>query len=576
MRDRIYSTIVSILFLFILCGIFYLQILRWPLYHNLSQKNHIRLIPFHGLRGTIYDRNGLPIVENRLSFDVMIIPQEVEEADRTYGRLSKVLGIPQGKIESMVRKGYYALFAPITIASDINKDTAFTLEEMKQELPGVLVQSRALRWYVYGERTSHVIGYLSLINSEELERLRDCGYSMSDLVGRSGVERLYDGYLRGKDGGMQVEVDASGRLVKVLGNKNPTKGRDITLTLDAKLQAYVADCLAGYRGAVVVMDPNNGDVLAFASSPMFDSNIFTDPNENDIAVGLVRAGSRPLLNRAINGQYPPGSTFKLVVAAAALETKKITPHTTFVCTGKYMVGNAEFNCWKEGGHGPQDLDQAIAHSCNIYFYNTGRRLGPDIIAEYAQKFGLGKPTGIDLVGESSGLVPSPAWKRSKKNESWYEGETVNFAIGQGYLLVTPLQMLEVVSVFANEGGLPRPHLIKKIGDSEVSVPNPKPVNVSKKTLDMIRSAMRRVVDSDEGTGQRARVEGVAVAAKTGTAQNPQGEPHAWFVGYVPADKPKVSLVILIEHGGAGGYIAADISKKVIEFIRDNTEIFPSP
>lgn len=573
MRDRIYSTIVSVLFLLILCGIFYLQILRWPLYHNLSQKNHIRLIPFPGLRGTIYDRNGLPIVENRLSFDVMIIPQEARDADRTYGRLSKVLSIPQGKIESMVRKGYYAPFAPITIASDINKDTAFTLEEMKQELPGVLVQSRALRWYVYGERTSHVIGYLSLINSEELERLRDYGYSMSDLVGRSGVERLYDGYLRGKDGGMQVEVDATGRLVKVLGNKNPTKGRDITLTVDAKLQAYVADCLVGYKGAAIVVDPNNGDILAFVSSPMFDSNIFTDPNDNDVAADLVRAGARPLLNRAINGQYPPGSTFKLIVATAALETKKITPHTTFVCDGKFELGNTEFDCWKEEGHGPQDLEQGIVHSCNVYFYNTGRKLGPDIIAEYAQRFGLGKPAGIDLVGESSGLVPSPAWKRSKRNANWYEGETVNYAIGQGYLLVTPLQMTEVVSVFASGGSAPRFHLIKKIGNSEVSVPKPKPVNVSKKTLDIIKSAMRQVVDSDTGTGQRARVEGVSVAAKTGTAQNPQGEPHAWFVGYAPADKPKIALVVLIEHGGHGGYVAADISKKVIEFIRDNTEIF---
>ncbi len=501
MRARIYSTIVSVLFLLMLFGIFYLQILRWPLYHNLSRKNHIRLIPFQGLRGTIYDRNGLAIVENRLSFDVVIIPQEVESADKTYGRLARFLGIPQGRIESIVKKGYLAPFAPIVIASDVNKDTAFTLEEMKQELPGVLVQSKALRWYVYGERTAHLIGYLSLINSEELERLRDYGYSMSDLVGRSGVERLYDGYLRGKDGGMQVEVDATGRLVKVLGNKNPTKGRDITLTVDAKLQAYVADCIMGYRGAVVVMDPNNGDIFALASSPMFDSNIFVDPNKNDIAVDLVRAGSRPLLNRAINGQYPPGSTFKLIVAAAALETKKITPHTTFVCDGKFELGNAEFDCWKEGGHGPQDLDQAIVHSCNVYFYNVGRKVGPDVIAEYAQRFGLGKITDIDLVGESAGLVPSPAWKRAKKNEKWFEGETVNFAIWQGYLLVTPLQMVEAVSVFANEGSLPRPHLIKKIGESEVSVPKPRAINVSKKNLDIIKSAMRQVVDSDEGTAR---------------------------------------------------------------------------
>jgi len=572
MRAKIYSTIVSVLFLLILFGIFYLQILRWPLYHGLSEKNHIRLIPFEGLRGAIYDRNGLAIVENRLSFDVVIIPQEVENTDKTYGSLAAALGISQGRIESIVKKNYFAPFAPIVIAGDVNKDTAFTLEEMKQELPGVLVQSQALRWYVYGERTSHLIGYLSLINREELERLRDYGYSMSDFVGRSGVERIYDGYLRGKAGGMQVEVDATGRLVQVLGNKNSTKGRDITLTVDAKLQAYVADCLAGYKGAAIVANPNNGDILALASSPMFDSNIFTDPNNNDVAAGLIRSASRPLVNRAINGQYPPGSTFKLIVAASALETKKITPHTTFVCDGKFELGNTEFDCWKEDGHGPQDLEQAITHSCNVYFYNTGRKLGADIIAEYAQRFGLGKPTGIDLIGESGGLVPSPAWKKTKRKENWFEGETVNYAIGQGHLLVTPLQMAEAVSVFASGGNAPRFHLIKKIGNSEVSAPKPKPANVSKKTLDIIRAAMRQVVDSDEGTGQRARVEGVSVAAKTGTAQNPQGEPHAWFVGYAPAVKPKITLVVLIENGGHGGYVAADIAKKVIEFIRDNTDL----
>lgn len=572
MRARIYSAIVTLLFLFIFAGIFYLQILRWPLYHGLSQRNHIRLIPLEGLRGTIYDRNGVAIVDNRLSFDVVVIPQEIGDAYKTYARLAGALGISESRIENIVRKEYQAPFAPITIAGDIDRETAFKLEEIKQELPGVLVQAKAIRWYIYGDRTSHMIGYLSLINREELERLRNYGYSSRDLVGRSGVERIYDRYLKGEDGGMQLEVDVSGRLVKVLGNKSQKKGTDITLTVDAKLQAYAADCLEGYKGAVVIMDPGNGDILAMASSPMFDSNVFIEPDKNDAAVAIVKSGSRPLLNRAIAGQYPPGSTFKLIVATAGLETKKMTEYTTFVCDGKFRIGNAEFNCWKEGGHGPQDMDQAIIHSCNVYFYNAGHKIGPDIMSEYAQKFGLGRPTGIDLVGENGGLVPNPAWKRAKRNENWFEGDTINFAIGQGYLLVTPLQMAQLVSVFATEGNLPRPHIIKKIGDSDIGVPKPKPVAVSKKNLDIIKAAMRQVVDSDAGTGQRARVKGLKIAAKTGTAQSPQGEPHAWFVGYAPADKPKVSLVVLIEHGGHGGYIAADIAKKILEFTRDNTDI----
>lgn len=573
MRGKIYSIVVNILFLVILSALLYLQILRWPLYHDLAKKNHIRLIPLPGLRGTIYDRNGLAIVDNRLSFDVVIIPQEVENVDITYGRLSQALGISRSRIESIVKKDYTAPFAPITIAGDVDKDLAFRLEEKKQQLPGVLVLPRTLRWYVYGERTSHIIGYLSLINKDELERLGDYGYSMSDLVGRSGIERAYDKYLRGEDGGTQLEVDATGRLVKILGSKNQKKGTDITLTVDAKLQAYSSDCLDGVNGSVVVMDPRNGEILAMASSPSFDSNIFAERGRGEEALDYMRSGSHPMLNRAINGQYPPGSIFKIIISDAALETKAITEHSTFVCNGKYFVGRAEFDCWKEAGHGPQDLRDAITHSCNIYFYNVGRKLGPDVISEYATRFGLGKPTGIDLAGESSGLVPNPAWKKAKRRQSWYEGETVNYAIGQGDLLVTPLQMVEAVSVLATEGSAPRPHIIKKIGNTDVQVPNPRTVAVSKSAVGIIRSAMVNVVASDTGTGQRARIEGIKIAAKTGTAQTPSGEPHAWFLGFAPADSPKIAFVVMVEHGGHGGVIAADIAKKILDFAKDNTEIF---
>jgi len=573
MRGKIYSTVVNILFLVILSALLYLQILRWPLYHDLAKKNHIRLIPLPGLRGTIYDRNGLAIVDNRLSFDVVIIPQEVENADTTYDRLSQALGVSRARIESIVKKDYTAPFAPITISGDVDKDLAFRLEEKKQQLPGVLVLPRTLRWYVYGERTSHLIGYLSLINKDELEKLGDYGYSMSDLVGRSGIERAYDSYLRGEDGGTQLEVDATGRLVKILGSKNQKKGMDITLTVDAKLQAYASDCLEGVNGSVVFMDPRNGEILAMASSPSFDSNIFAERGRGEQALDYMRSGSHPMLNRAINGQYPPGSIFKIIMSDAALETKAITEHTTFVCNGKYFVGRAEFDCWKEGGHGSQDLRDAITHSCNIYFYNVGRKLGPDVISEYAARFGLGRPTGIDLAGESSGLVPNPAWKKARRGQGWYEGETVNYAIGQGDLLVTPLQMVEAVSVFATEGSAPRPHIIKKIGNTNVQVPRPRTVPVSKSAVGTIRSAMVNVVASDTGTGQRARIEGMKIAAKTGTAQTPSGEPHAWFLGFAPAEDPRIAFVVMVEHGGHGGVAAADIAKKILDFAKDNTEIF---
>lgn len=572
MRSKIYSTIIAIFFLILFFGLCYLQIIRWPLYHELSKKNHIRLVPLDGLRGTIYDRNGLPIVENRLSFDVIVLPQEIEDDDKTFAIVARVLGTSKENIKAIEKKEYQAPFAPVTIARDIDKDKAFILEEMKQDIPGILIQSKSLRWYIYEERASHIIGYLSLINREELERLRDYGYTFRDLVGRSGVERVYDRYLKGEGGGMQLEVDAVGRLVKTLGTKMPKKGTDITLTIDAKLQSRVSELLSGKKGAIIVMDPNNGEILAMSSSPSFDPNLFIDPNKNEVAMGLLKSVSRPMINRAINGQYPPGSTFKIIVALAGLETKKINENATFNCAGKFWVGNIEFDCWKEGGHGPQNLREALTHSCNIYFYNLGRKLGPDVLAEYSRKLGLGRQTGIDLAGESKGFVPTVWWKKTVKHESWYEGETINYSIGQGYLSVTPLQMAQVISIFATEGNIPRPHLIKKIGDSEISIPKPKTTNISKDTITAIKQALKDVVASDTGTGQRAKVEGIKIAAKTGTAQSPQGEPHAWFVGYAPADNPRIAFAILVEHGGKGGLIAADLAKQILEFIRDNADI----
>jgi penicillin-binding protein 2 len=572
MRSRIYSIVINAAFLGILAGIFYLQILRWPLYHTLAKNNHIRLIPFPGLRGTIYDRNGLAMVDNRLSFDVVIIPQEVENSDKTYGGLANVLGMSKSRIESIVKKEYTAPFAPITISGDVDKDLAFSIEERKQELPGVLVLPRTIRWYIYGERASHIIGYLGLINKAELDRLEDYGYSVSDLVGRSGIEKEYDRYLKGEDGGMQLEVDASGRLVRILGSKNQKKGRDITLTIDAKLQAYTADCLEGKRASAVAMDPKTGEVLAMASSPSFDPNVFIEPGKNDIISGYMRSSSTPMLNRTINGQYPPGSIFKVILSLAGLETKKVSKHTTFVCSGAYFLGKREFDCWKLTGHGPQDMRDALTHSCNVYFYNLGRKLGPDVISDYAQRLGLNKPTGIDLAGEYSGLIPNPAWKKANRGQSWYEGETVNFSIGQGDVLVTPLQMTEVAAIFATEGSAPRPHLIKKIGDTEVPAQKPRVVPMSNDAVKFIKSAMVNVVESDTGTGQRARIPGLKIAAKTGTAQAPRGEPHAWFMGFAPADDPKLAFVVMVENGGHGGVVAADIAKKMIEFAKDNTDL----
>lgn len=564
-RDHFIVAALSILFAALISGLFYNQILRYGYYSQLSRNNSIRVIPIEGPRGNIYDRTGSPMVSNRLSFDVAVVYQEIADRKKLVRLLTDVMEMTGTEIMAALDKAGRKPFTPVTIAEDIPREKAFALEESGVDSSGMIIETRSKRDYIHGIYASHVLGYLSQITDRELDGLKDNGYRMKDLIGRDGIEKSYESYLKGVDGGTQVEVDSRGRQTRVLGLKEPESGRDLQLTIDMPIQTACDKLLGEHKGAVVVMDPRNGEVLAMTSHPAYDPNIFVKSGTSKDRLRLLKDKTgRPMSNRAISGTYAPGSVFKIVTASAALETGRITRGTRFFCPGYYKLGHAEFDCWKKDGHGSQNLVEALMNSCNVFFYNTGRSAGVDRMEAYSKLFGFGKPTGIDLTDEVGGIAPGREWKRVRRKSGWFEGETLNYAIGQGYLAVTPMQVLNMVSVMANNGNLVRPHLVKKIGDTEVASQKPRNIGLKAGTLNEVRIGLSECINNDSGTGKRARASGTRVAGKTGTAQNPQGRTHAWFCGFAPYNDPKVAVVVFLEHGGKGGLEPASIAKGIFE------------
>lgn len=565
MRDRVLTTLISALFLYISIGLFYTQIIRYPHYSRLSKNNSIRIIQIDGPRGNIFDCNGKALVTNRLSLDVVIVYRELYERSGIIRLLKDVLGMSGGDIASALEKASLRPNSPYTVKEDVAKEKAIAFEEESCGLSGVSVQTRSKRNYLYNNSGSHLFGYLSEVSEEELEDLRDLGYHQRDLIGRSGLEKQYNDYLKGVDGGTQVEVDSRGRQIRALGLKEPESGKDLYLTIDVRLQTACDKLLGNRNGAVVVMNPKNGEILALASHPAFDPNVFVRPGTSDERLKLLKDKiGRPMSDRAISGLYAPGSVFKIVTASAALETGKINHDTHFVCLGSYRLGRGKFDCWKEEGHGGQNIQLGLMNSCNVFFYNTGRLAGVDAIESYAKLYGYGKKTGIDLPDEVDGLAPGRAWKLSRKKGGWYEGETLNYAIGQGYLMVTPIQVMRMMAVIANKGSLVKPYVVKQIGKTCISTEKEKNIGLKDRTIEEIRKGLFEVINNENGTGKRAKAEGVIAAGKTGTAQNPQGRTHAWFIGFAPYDDAKLCLVVFLEHGGKGGVEPAGIARGIFE------------
>jgi penicillin-binding protein 2 len=571
MRIKIVGLICVIIFLSLVSGLFSLGIFHHVHYKELSEKNCIRLLPQPGSRGKILSSEGESIADNSLTYDIMLLPQDKDSLKRSAGLLAGALNIDSKEVQARYKTEYSSPSMPVVIMKNVSSRMAIAVEEIKASLNGVIIQPVPVRTYPHGRCASHVIGYLDEIDHWRLTKLEDYGYKTRDKVGFGGIEEKYDYYLRQEDGGLSVEVDRRGKVVRVIGFRPPQSGKDIQLTIQLKLQELVEQSLAGRNGSVVLMNPYSGEILAMASVPDFDPSIFVDSSSREEVRRVVTDRNAPLLNRAIKGLYPPGSIFKCVVAASALESGKVNPSTTFVCTGSLEVGNNEFACWST--HGEENLVQAIAHSCDVYFYKTGLLTGPQAMHDYAEKFGLSKATNVELPYEAGGIIPSPFWKRFTRFKNWFDGDTANMAIGQGDVLGTPLQMTRMMAAFANYGRLVRPYLVKSIGGQDVSTYHRNSVALPFKesTIEVVRSGLRLTVTDSEGTARLLSALPVSIAGKTGTAEVAGKPSHGWFVGFFPYQTPRFVICVFLEHGGSG-QVATALTKEIIEKMVENNLI----
>lgn len=564
--------IITLAFASIFLKLFYLQILNYPTYRSLSDTNSLRLIPEKAPRGIITDRNNEVLATNVPTYSLFLVPADIKTYGATLMRLSQILGEPLSSLETLVEsRRQRRKFEPIRLQSHLDDNLIATIEENRVRLPGVYLQMEPERYYPHGALASHLLGYIGEIGEDDLARLKDSGYSVGDWIGKKGVERTYDRVLRGEDGGFEVEVDASGVQRRTLAYKNPVQGQTVKLTIDWKLQELAENLMGDQVGSIVVLNPQNGEILALVSKPNYDPNEFVSGISYKQWNKLIKDKTHPLENRAIRGQYPPGSIFKLVTTLAALEDGVIDLNKVFLCRGIFWYKTWPYRCWRTSGHGWVNLERAIVESCDIFFYQLGLLVKIDKIYRVARKLGLGSKTKIDLDGEMSGLVPNPRWKESTQHMPWFPGNTIQMSIGQGYLLTTPLQMLDVTSGIAMDGKIYRPHLLYRVVDHTTgrTVFEKQPelltsANIDPKYLDFVKATMEKVVNSENGTGKKARIKGVRVAGKTGTSENPHGDNHAWFTAFAPAEDPRLAIIVLVENGGEGGVVAAPMAKRLME------------
>ncbi len=565
-------SIVTIAFAAIFCKLFYLQILNYPTYRALSDSNSLRLIPEKAPRGIITDRNGEVLATNIPTYSLFLVPADLKSYENTLVLLSQILGEPVQDLEILVQsRRRTRKFEPIRLESHLDDSLIAKISENLVHLPGVYIQMEPERYYPHGNLASHLLGYIGEISEGDLARMRESGYQVGDWVGKKGVERTYDKILRGQNGGVEVEVDASGIQRRTLTYLKPIQGQTLMLTIDWKVQKMAEDLLGDQVGSVIVNNPKTGEILAMVSKPNFDPNEFVSGISFKDWNHLLQDKNRPLENRAIQGQYPPGSIFKLITALAALEDGAADIDKVFLCRGIFWYKTWPYRCWRTSGHGWMNLKNAIIESCDIFFYQLGLLVKVDKIYKVARSLGLGSKTLIDLDSEVPGLVPNPRWKESTQHMPWFPGNTIQMSIGQGYLLTTPLQMLDVTSGIAMNGKIYRPHLLYRVVDQKTgrAIYDKQPellqeADLTPKFLDFIKDTMEQVVSSDNGTGKKARLKGVNVAGKTGTSENPHGDNHAWFTSYAPAEDPVVADIVLVENGGEGGVVAAPIAKRLME------------
>jgi penicillin-binding protein 2 len=538
-----------------------LQVLGNEQYLERAEGNRLRINLLAAPRGQIRDRNGQLLATSRLSYQITLHPVQLQKEQRVEvaDRLAKILDLPAEEMRAKLkRKGPSAL--PIPMLDDVDETMIARVAEHQRELPGISIEPVVVRYYPRGAFAAHVLGYTGEVTERELDTLSEHGYRAGDIIGKMGIEKVFDTHLRGVPGRQQVEVDARGRPMRKLAEVPPVPGNDLTLTLDAKLQAAAEEALGDRKGSVVVLEPQTGEVLALASNPDFDPNVFATRLSPKVW-REINGPTRPLLNRAISSVYPPGSIYKIVTHAAAMEEGFADWNSRFVSTGAFYVNGKLFRDWKPGGWGRVDFKEGLVKSIDTIYYELGLRMGVDRMKRYSHMFGLGEKTGIILPSEKDGLIPDGAWKRKTLKDRWYPGDSVNMSIGQGYIEMSSIQAAVEIATVANKGKVMRPVLVRSPeGLDPVEVR--KTTTLKPETWRMLQTGLAETVS--RGTAANAKVPGYPAAGKTGSAEAIKGKPtHAWFVCYAPLDQPKLAIAVMLEMAGGGGAMAAPVAAKLI-------------
>ncbi len=565
---------------------YYLQVIESQEYEILAEENrvNVRLLP--PLRGEIVDRFGQKLASNRQNFRVVLIPEQTDDVEKTLDRLAEIIAISDRTRARILKEARQKRgFVPLTVAENLEWETFAEVNIHTPDLPGVQPDVGDTRHYPYGEDLAHVVGYVAAVSEKDLEGENDPLLQLPGFrVGKSGVERLLESELRGRAGNSRVEVNAYGRVIRELAKQPGQPGDEVVLTLDMDIQRYATERVRGESASIVVMDVRTGELVSIVSAPGFDPNLFNVGLSQAEWDGLTNNELNPLVNKTLAGQYPPGSTFKMVVALAALESGAVDASRKVTCLGKVRLGSHEFHCWKRGGHGTLDMRGAIQNSCNVYFYETAKRIGIDKIAEMANRFGLGDQVALDMAGEKPGLMPTAGWKRATTGIPWQQGETLNAAVGQGYVLATPIQLAVMAARIANGGHAVRPWLVRSVGGRARSVPQAVPMGIDPRHMQVVQDGMDMVMNVPGGTAFRSRidVDGQHMAGKTGTAQARRisreerlrgvlkneelpwkFRDHALFVGFAPVEDPRYAISVVVDHGGGGSSAAAPVAKDIM-------------
>ena len=572
-RHKKINIIIFLSFFIIFLRFYYFQVHEYSKYEEKAGSNSLRSISINAPRGIIYDRNGVALVDNRQIYDLSIIPFDVTQ-QFNYNLLSLLTEIPTIKLKSDIadKKNTFYRFRPYTIQRHIDFETRSRLEENKLDLPGAIFSEFPARIYPNEARLTHVLGYLRVVTDEMIFASdKSMNYKSGDIFGFSGIEKMYESLLRGTNGTEYRLVDIFGidhGEYKDTPKIKTISGENLFLTIDSDLQFQIEKIFNDKKGVVICMLPKTGEIIAYHSNPDYDLNSFVGPVPIDLWNNWNSDPERPLLNRGIQGLYPPGSTFKLLAAALAVEENIVSKDWLVDCSGVYKFGDRNFHCWNINGHGSVNLDKAIYQSCNIYFYHLIQKIKLDIWADYAKKFRFGLKTGVDLYGEKKGNIPNRSYLNNKYGKyGWAAGNLLTFIIGQGDVLVTPIQVVNLMNIISTRGNIIEPHFRKDVDSKKINI------SLKSGTWDYLQKTTWEVVNNIDGTGKAAKINGCKIHGKTGTAQNPHGEDHSWFTGYMSKNQnPVISLVVLVENGGKGSVQAAQISKKIFKYFKNNNAL----